>query len=1122
MKLKAALKYGTFSFVYTFLCITQAFGQFAGSVQGSVQDPTGALISRATVSLVNLDTGVSATVSADSNGVYRFPSLGAGRYEVTGSASGYAIAKAQIILQTDENRDVKLVLAVGSVTQSVEVTNQQPLLNSSETRLQLTLDTQAFDDLPLNGRNFGTLIALAPGVTGRGNVGNSGNDNFNIETNNEVGSNGRGENGNLYVLDGLDITSNIRPGVLNLSPNPDAVAEVSIQPNTFTVDYGRASSIQTAITTRGGTNQFHGFASDYFTNQNFQALTHFTRKYLPYHSDNISAGVGGPIFKNKTFFFFSVEPLRSLASNGGGSVTFEDPAFVAFAKMNFPTSIGTQLLSKYAVSGVSQIALQQTAAQVFPVTTTGATTTGCGTSSTSFLPCATPVFDSGDFNSSSYRNGLQIGIRLDQNFKNDRVYGTYFRTTTNFGSPSVRPAFTSSNKYTGDAVQANETHTFSPNTLNEVAGSFLRINGLLDSTGDFSVPVVNVGGGEAGFGVGFAQGDFEQKNYHWRDVLTHIIGNHSIRVGYEGSYGQDLALFAPVYDQPSFYFNTVIDLIHDSPAVQDQYGSGLAYNPVTGQPTAGQYEYGLLTYGILAEDTWKVSKKLTANYGIRFDSFGNPHPLSGTILANFHLGAGSTTAQQIAAGYLKTQSQGFNSSIKALSPRVGVAYDPFGTGKTVLHAGFGVYHDAPTLGNDENGLRGNPPSFTVPTFYNDGTTSAPIFALGTSASTPSGFPYPKFGGTPLNSQGGFVGQAFAIGGIDVNLKSPYTLNYIAVVEQQLIPSIVAKIGYQGSHSDNLLTAGGSTYEQNTTAYGLNINKFSGDLFQQGYNPTPGNSNGYRTNPTRLNQSFGSITYAQNGARANYDALVTSLQGRWGTRAFMTASYTWGHAMDNEQSYPTNDLERWYSRSPYDIANAFSFGGSYRIPGFNKGSGLIGRVTDGFTLAGTILLQSGTPFSVATFNGFQPIFQSNTPGSPIIGLQPSSGDYNGDGDNFDYPNVKSYVASHTRKAFLNGLFPNCAGSLTSSCASFAQPGLGQEGNESPNSFRNPGFAQADLNVKKITKINERLSMELRLDIYNVLNRVNLYGVDGNLGDSNLGRSTSQYTPRNMDIGGKISF
>lgn len=1115
MKLKAIMKYGALALVCTFACLVQAYGQFAGSVQGSVQDPTGAVIPRANVSLTNLDTGVAKTVTADGSGIYRFPSLGAGRYQVAGSAAGYASTKTEVTLQTDENRDVKLILAVGSVAQTVEVTNQQPLLNTSETRLQLTLDTQAVDDLPLNGRNFGTLIALAPGVTGRGNVGNSGNDNFNIETNNEVGSNGRGENGNLYVLDGLDITSNIRPGVLNLSPNPDAVSEISIQPNTFSVDYGRASSIQTAITTKGGSNSFHGFVSDYFTNQTLQSLTHFTRKYLPYHSDNFSAGVGGPIYKNHTFFFFSVEPLRSKSSNGGSSNTFEDPAFVAFAKATNPKSVGTTLLSSFPVANVNQVTVAQTASQVFPVNTAG--TSGCGTATTDFLPCSTPVFDTGNFNSSSYRNGTQYGVRLDQNFKNDRLYGTYFRTNTSFGSPNVRPAFTTSNIYNADAAQVDETHTFSSKTLNDAAFSFLQIKGSLDMTGDFSSPGVFVGGGLASFGIIFPQGVFQQQNYHWRDVLTHIAGNHSLRIGYDSSYGNDLALFAPVYQQPIFDFNNVIDLINDKPADEDPF-LGLSYNPVSGLPAPGQYQYRLLSYGLFAEDTWKLRKNITINYGLRFDNFGNAVPQDNTVLANFYLGSGSNFNTQVATGALKTSSQVFGQSLKAVSPRVGIAFDPFSNGKSVIHGGFGVYHDAPTLGNEENGLRGNPPSFTEPTFYANSTTSAPIFALGTSKTTPQGFPYPKFGGTPLNAQGGFVGQQVNIGGINRNLSTPYTFNYILAVEQQLIPQVVVKLGYQGSHSADLLSAGGSTFEQNVTAYGVNVNKFDGDLYQQTYNPA---NPAPRTAPNRLNSSFGAITYAQNSARANYNALVASVQGRFGQRAFFTGSYTWGHALDNEQVYPTNDLNRWYSRSPYDISNAFSFGGSYRIRGYRDGAGMLGHVTNGFTLAGTVLLQSGTPFTVFTSARFAPTFNP-VAGGAIIGLQPNSGDYNGDGDSFDFPDVISKQVPHGRGAFLSGLFPGCSGNLTATCKNFAQPSLGMEGNESPNSFRNPGFLQTDINVKKVTNITEHVNFELRLDIYNVLNNVNLTGVNTDLNGGQFGQSTGQYTPRNMDIGAKIYF
>ena len=1102
------------------LCVGPANAQFSGSIQGTVSDSSGAVVPSAQVTLKSDEQQFTRTVQSDNSGVYRFLSIGPGRYQVTATASGFAPTSTSLVLNTAETRDVAVVLKTGGVSQSVTVTEEAPLLNTAETRNELTLTTKAFDDLPLPGRNFVTLIALAPGVSGLGTT----SDNFNTETANNVSANGRGANGNLYVIDGLDITSSIRPGVTNLTPNPDSVSEMSIQTNTFTVDYGRASSIQTNITTKAGTDQFHGFASDYFTNQRFQAYTHFARTYAPYHSNNISAGIGGPIYPlRQAYFFFSIEPLRSLNSSLGSQVTFEDPAFVKFAQTVFPNSVGTKLLSTYGVANVANVSVAQRAASVFPASSA----TPCGTASSSFLPCTTPVFDNGSFSSSSYRNALQYNVRLDKLFKSDRLYATLYRQHLDTGAPNVRPSFTTNNTSQTQTYQANETHTFSANTINEASGAYLRVEGVNSNTGDFTAPVVNVSG-ISGFGVGFAQGDFIQTNYHWRDVFTHIIGNHSVRVGVDGVYYTGDALFATVHDQPNFNFNNILNLVQDNPVNE----SSLTYDPVTGKPLPGSYGYKQQVNGIFAEDTWKVSQRLTINYGLRYDDFGNSSGALGLKFANFFPGTGSTFDQQVASGAFKVVSNAFNHRIKGISPRFGFAFDPFGNGTTVVHGGFGVYHDSPTLGQTGDVFNGNPPNYVVPAFFNDGSTAPPIFAFGTSKSTPQGFPYPAFVGKPLNSQGGIPGSQINVGGIDRNLNVMTTLNYVLTVERQINSRLVGSVGYVGSNSQNLVTGGGST---TATIYGTNVNRFSGDLFQQTGVAIPGKPGAfkYRTAPKRLNPSFGAIGYGQSLAHSDYNALVTAIKGQLSTRGFVTASYTYSRSMDNwQQNYPTNDFQRYYSRSPWDVPNRFSLGYSYEVPAV-RSAGLLERLTGGYILSGTTILQQGGRYSVYTSAAFQPTFNAS---GTIVGLQPSSGDFNGDGNNNDYPNVTNSNLKYSRQQYLTGVFPastatNSAGGLQcggpfgtagAPCGQFSLPALGTEGNETPNGFRNPGFAESDFSLMKRTKVTERTNFELRLDVFNLFNRVNLLGVDGNANDGTFGRVTAQYTPRNADIGARFNF
>ena len=599
---------------------TSLFGQFSGSVGGVVKDPSGSGVPNAAVTLLNTATSVSQEAKTDGGGNYRFVSLAPGAYTVSAQPPGFTKTNVSFTLQTNQNMDIPISLSLTSSSTSIEVTGAPPVIDTADSRNQQTLQTQELSSLPLPGRNMTTLVTLAPGVTGRGTAagGSPGtsSDNFSTELSVEASANGRSSNGNMYVVDGLDVTSNIRPGVVNLIPNPDSIQEASVQVNTFGVEYGRASSIQMAMTTKSGADQFHGLASDYFNYQKFWSRTEFSpANYAPFHSNNISASLSGPIIPHHQFFFFgSVEPFRASTSTGNGTITFENPAFTAFAQQNFPNTVGTKLLTSYPASGATFTSVNKTANDLFPGT--------CGTSSTSFLPCSTPVINNGVFNATNYRNALQYNIRIDKYFAKDRIYGNFYRTTLDTGGPTARPAFATTNTFSTNSFQANETHTFTPTTLNEAAFATLRVEGVQPATGNFAVPVVAVTGLGTGFGNGFALGDFIQHSYHWRDVLTHIQGSHTFKIGYDGWHGDDVALFAGARGQGNFQFNNILDLVRDQPFSENT----LAYNPLTGQPQDANYGYAMSTNAIFFQDTWKLASNLTFNYGLRWDDYGNPYP----------------------------------------------------------------------------------------------------------------------------------------------------------------------------------------------------------------------------------------------------------------------------------------------------------------------------------------------------------------------------------------------------------------------------------------------------------------------------------------------------------------
>src|SRR5213078_4602521 len=278
--------------------------------------------------------------TTDASGGYRFLLLAPGPYKISAEAAGFSTARTTVTLETNQNLNVAIAVKVGVATESVTVTAENRLVNTAETRNQMTLESQEMSTLPLSGRNLFSLVTLAPGVSGLGNAGGSapgsGVDNFSTETALDVSVNGQGTVANMWIVDGLDVTSSIRQGVLNLTPNPDAVQETNIQVNTFSVEYGRGSGLETTMTTKSGSDEFHGLASDYFTRQSMYAkysLPNAAQTYAPFHGNNISATIGGPIIPHHLFFFFfGIEALRSAVSTGNQVLTFADPAFASWAQ----------------------------------------------------------------------------------------------------------------------------------------------------------------------------------------------------------------------------------------------------------------------------------------------------------------------------------------------------------------------------------------------------------------------------------------------------------------------------------------------------------------------------------------------------------------------------------------------------------------------------------------------------------------------------------------------------------------------------------------------------------------------------------------------------------------------
>jgi Carboxypeptidase regulatory-like domain len=1096
------------------LCANLCLAQFSAGVQGIVLDPSGAGIPHARIDLVNTATQVTATTTSDASGNYNFANLAPSTYRLTAEAPNFTKTQVDVTLLTEQVLNVPITLKVGSTTDAITVTTEAPVVDTSDSRTQMTLDNQAVAELPIAGRNLVTLVTMAPGVSGLGTSAGSGTpgsgaDNFSTEEAVDASANGQGSNNNQYVVDGLDVTSGIRQGVLNLTPTPDSIQETTIQVNTFSVEHSRGAGLITGFTTRSGTDQFHGSAADYFNYQGMFADQHFAGlPYAPFHANDFSFAVGGPVIPHHVFFYFAVEPRRG-SNEGGGNITFAAPEFLSFISdptNGLSTTVGTHVLTTYLPQGLSNV---QPNSYALP---------GCGTAAADNYPCTSPVLDTGNFGATSIRNGTQYFGRLDTDFKNDRIYASIYRTTLLSGAPTASPQFSSLNPTWQVAGQITWAHTFSSSTLNEASAGVSRVEGnLADGAKDYTVPNITVGGGfNQQLGAGFAQGDFIQHNYHWKDVLTHVHGAHTLKFGYDAWYGDDVENFQGPWSTPAFNFANVLTLAQDAPLSE----GGVFYNPNTGTPQLASWDAASRTYGLFVEDTWKARRNLTLTLGLRYDDQGNPWSKSPTtVFGNFYLGTGTTEQEQITNGYAKATHNALLHAVNGLiTPRIGFAWDPTGKGDWAIRGGAGIYDNWLTNANVQEEFRGNPPGLVSPNFSATGTATAQPanFQLGSGNKPPFGFDTtaPTFVGG-LDAAGGLPGASPGIAGINPLLKSPQVDIFSLSVERKINNMFAASVGYSGSHGYDLASAGNNT---SGVSYGVNINVLNNDYILNNTSPALGNLE-------RLNPSFGSITYTANDRISNYNGVYFDLKGHF-ARGFLDASYTRSRSNDDAGAYPTPfNPQAYYGPSLWDVPNRFSLSFNYSLKGMNGGAGALGHVTSGWGISGTSVFQSGYPITVSDNGSYQPACASTaTPcpsaGNPAIGYAinpttglPTGGDFNADGNNYDFPDAVSYKQSTSRSAFLTGSIPQ---------SNFALPAFGQEGNEKAGQFRGPNFAETDVNFYKDTRITERVGLQLRFEFFNLFNRANLLNVDTNWTDGNFGQATASHLPRWWQLGGKITF
>jgi Carboxypeptidase regulatory-like domain/TonB dependent receptor len=1101
--------------------------QFHSTIEGTVTDSTGAAVLGAQVALTNQDTGVSQTSISNGTGAFHFPSLGLGTYTLTASKSGFQSVKQEnIVLAAEETRTIPLVLKIGEVQETVTITEDTAAIQLAESKISSGIASQEITELPLTGRNLFNLVSLTPGVTGTGQASGTAFDNtiFSLVNGGQTNANGQRGDANAFYLDNTYATSNPDPGVYNLTPNPESIAEVHVSVNDYSAEYGHSSGLVIQAVTKSGTNRFHGSLFEYHTDNHLQALP-FSNPVITSlavsRRNEFGGSIGGPIQKDKWFGFFSWDQLRSAAAGTLGG-TVETPDFVNFMTTNFPNNLSTQLLTKYpSIKPNPNPTSIQTVQDLDPNCATVAPVAG--------IPCTLDVLENVSEGVAPKDNGLQWTFRIDRYFRDgkDRINGSFFRKTPDVIGPNIRPAFDTLNAFVGITNYSNIdwTHTFSPNLLNDAAFGITRISGL-GVCNNCQVPPINIAAMPgSGFGTGFAPAEFLQNDFHWRDVVSYNHGKHAWKAGLEIFRDQENDLFSGPQLRPSYNFinnsptgavNSLFDFANDTP---DNEGN-INFNLITGGPASQNVGYRTTTYGFFVQDDYKIKSNLSINAGLRWDFSSNPNEVNGRM-TNIILGQGSNLEQEIAGASVRvTPKLLADHRIGYFAPRLGFTWDPTKQGKLSIRGGMGVFFNRWPNKVWSDAIRSNPPFEGGPITATIGTAVPPAYGLCQLPVNPFNCDIPSNLPVGLNPGGGALPAAgiSSAGGTLPDLKYSYNIARFIGVQYAITPSWVVEGDYSGSHDVHLYV-------------NEDMNRCLGC-----FDPNTGSQIGFLPNP-----NFLSLNLTSNSGWSYYNGGSFSVRHKFNRSFTVQAAYTVGHTVDNVDSVqPGHNASYGVVYSPYDpnfqkgtaafdIKNAFILHGVWELPKLSRMNTVVRSVLGGWQLTGAASFQGGYPYTVRDCNR-----------SPDGNGSPPDVDADIGGPDCVLPDVTSNYIGHGcgKQGFINGCLDPTQFSdpcpLTAGGQLNCTNGVWL-GNVGRNTFRGPGYANVDFSSGKYFNIpwflHEGARLQIRGDFFNLFNRTNLNPatmstdlalVGGVSTDPNFTKALGAFNPRTIQVAARIEF
>jgi len=1116
------------------LCTFVAMAQTeTGQITGTVVDPTGAAVPNATVTAKSPANGVTRTVKPSITGVYTVTNLLPGLYDVTVVAEGFNRSQQRVTVTAGARIGQDFHLQLGTASTLVEVNESAIQVNTETQTLSQVVTGNEIRELPNLTRNPYQFVELAGNVSD-GGVGTRGAG-FAI--------NGQREASTNLLLDGANNNDEFNGSIGQQVPL-DALQEFSVLTSNFTAEFGRASGGIVNVVTKSGTNEYHGTAYEFNRASALSSNSFYNNAYdvpeAAFLRNQFGYSAGGPIKKNKLFVFSSTEWTR-VRSAATAFAWVADPALIALTPANTQNFFSTLGGLRSGASVIGTANLNQ-------LTSIFGGQNPCAGLGCASLPAATPLFDHVTYNVPSDAGGgvpqntYNMVQRGDYNLsERTQLYARYalYSEADQAGSVSSSPYanYDLAQTFFNHNALVSLIHTFSANWVSQSKIDFNRLSDLkqgLTSRGVVPTMYPNATGavsigtddiafpGYSPFAPGSA-GAFggPQNILQFYEDISVTKGNHDIRFGGTYTNMRDNRTYA-AYQTASDALSTgggvgpalsglLAGTFSDVEAAvnpQGQYPGGTVNLPLSAPnfSRSNRFNDGAL----YVQDSWKVRPRITVNLGLRWEYFGVQHNAVQSLDSNWYapgIGfADNNLGQYLATGTIMPAQQSTMGSLwdpskKNFAPRIGFAWDIFGDGKTSFRAGYGIGYER-NYGNVTFNLIQNPPNYAVLDMSGPITTNN----FGPLAGSSGTLTLPQVGARI----------------VDPNLKTAYAHFWSASIERQVTKDVVWAVEYSGSKGVNLYAI---SYP-NQTGFGNNILGI----------PCP--VNGYCLAQPNPNWAW-TVGYRGNEGFSIYNSLNNKLTVRniKNTGLDVSMNYTWSHAIDNQSStffeaqgqgmygntnITTNNgvfdlglLDPYHPNldrgdAEFDLRQRVTVASNWRIP--FKGKGLSDKVLGGWSLNPLFVAHTGQPYSVfncaapltLTYNCERAVFNGPVPNT-------SNGLVANGSDSYNY---LTFAPSQINYSAVNPMTP---GSVWPS---------GMSGRDA---FRAPGWWNLDFGVYKDTRINERLSLQLRAETFNLFNHANLYvvGTSADVGVSNsvsacYGCTGSTYDRRNMQLAAKLIF